>query len=63
MLLYVLWGHAGLFYLSRSLTTREEINETKQEMKEVIKEVKEELKGDIKENRETLKQIYGLLTY
>ena len=53
---------SGLFYLTRSLATRQEINEAKQEMKKEIKEVKEELKGDIKENGDTLKQIYGLLT-
>ena len=53
---------SGVLYLSRTLATRDEINETKQEMKQEIKEVKEELKSEIKENREALKQIYRILT-
>lgn len=52
---------SGVLYLSRSLATREEINETKQEMKKEITEVKTELKSDISENRKTLEKIYDLL--
>lgn len=53
---------SGVFYLNRTLATREEINQTKQEMKQEVKEVKEELKSDIKENREALQKIYEVLT-
>ena len=55
-------GSGAIYCLRRTLASREEVNQIKQEVKQEIKQVKEELKGDIKGNRDLLRRIYGVLT-